>query len=163
MIAIRQMDGAAKRVLWILVGFFAVIMVANGALAFFAFSSWSGFADSEVGSHDFSYNQVLARVQSQKELGWSAGFELKSAGGRDQRIAVNLKGPDGSALSGARVRVRFLRPTTSNYDVETALTSSALGRYTGAITLPLSGQWDVHILAEREGQASRWMTRLEIP
>lgn len=163
MIALAHMDQAAKRVLLIVVGFFAVIMVANGALAFFAFSSWSGFADSEVGSHDFSYNQVLERVQSQKALGWTAGFELKSAGGRDQRIAVNLKGQDGSTLSGARVNVRFLRPTTSSYDVETALTSSTLGRYTGAITLPLAGQWDVYILAEREGQASRWTTRIEIP
>ncbi|MGH9491687.1 MAG: FixH family protein [Terriglobales bacterium] len=80
-----------------------------------------------------------------------------------ERVSVQLSGPAGQAVSGARVTVTFAMPAMPRMgmparDITAVLTNQGRGRYAGQINLPSGGGWRVTVRAERHGAliASRY-------
>lgn len=146
---------------WSIVAFFAVIVAVNGALVLFAIESWTGFDTTDAYRKGVQYNRVLDAEAAQRTLGWRAALAVSPRPSGETVVTVRLRDRSGNALDGARVGVRFVRPTQAGHDVSVALRPLSTGLYGVRIKLPLAGQWILRIRAEMTGREAVWSRRVE--
>lgn len=147
------------RYLWVVFPLmFLVVMIANGALVYFAMSSWPGLAYENASERGRKFNQVLAEEEKESALGWR--FDV---GYIDGRVVVAAYGRDGRSLTDLDLSGTLVRPLGGAVNRKLEFRSSGPGRYEATVELPLKGQWEVRLLAERMGErahdAARIMTR----
>jgi len=145
---------------WAFVGAFAVVAAANGIFVWLALDSFPGLETEGAYEKGLGYASTLAAARKQQELGWQASIShetaVSTAGGLDLTLSVALSDRAGAPLAGLAVRALFWRPTAEGLDVAADLRELAPGRYVAALTLPLSGQWDVRLIAD--GSGTSWQT-----
>lgn len=146
---------------WVFVAAFGVVFLANGALVYLGAKSWTGLETEDPYEKGIAYNRALAGARDQAARGWqlAADFAGRAA---DGRLTVSLRDRDGQPLTGARVRVLFVRPTHEGFDREAALAALGAGRYGADIALPLAGQWDLRLLVSHDGASHQAVRRLHI-
>ncbi len=135
---------------WAFVGFFVVVLGANGIMVFFAFDSWTGLATEDAYTKGLAYNEQIADARDQQSLGWKTELNFAPNGTQRGRLELNLKDRHGTPIEGASVMAAFVRPTHAGHDIELVLEPAGVGRYAAEIALPLAGQWDVRLRAEHE-------------
>ncbi|MHA1567191.1 MAG: FixH family protein [Alphaproteobacteria bacterium] len=149
-------EGTAKRsdwwIPWTFVGGFAVVLIANLALVFFATKSWTGLETRDYYAKGINYNDTLAAARAQDALGWQSSVTV--TGGRDGHVVLDVRLADdgGKPLDGARVTAIFVRPTHEGIDVDVQLVAVGYGEYRADAVLALAGLWDVAVTAQRDGQ-----------
>jgi nitrogen fixation protein FixH len=146
-----------RKMLKVMLAFFGVILLANGAMTFFALSNFRGtVVDSGfVASQDF--NATRAAAEAQAARGW--GMAVSAPGAMP---LVALTGPDGAPLTGLRVRGAALRPLDERMDTPLAFIETAPGLYAAREALA-PGRWRIALTAEGEGAPFRHSTPLMIP
>ena len=63
---------------WIFVGFFFLTFGVNGALVYFAMSTWTGL-ETHYWQRGTAYNAALAGARQQRERGWQVGIDFQAA------------------------------------------------------------------------------------
>lgn len=140
---------------WIFVAGFAVVIVVNGFLIFFATSTFNGLETSNPYERGVAYNKEIAAADAQTALGWTAEFALtgvKSIEGQDGRKAalrLRLRDRDAAPVDGLTIVATLRRPTQAGLDQTVELLPGAPGEYGAVATVPLAGLWDIKIVAER--------------
>lgn len=129
---------------------FAVMLAANGTMAWIAVGSFGGLATADYYDRGRTYNRTLEMAQDMAETGWSAELATASLGGGRFEVEVSLAGHDGAPLSGAQVIARFVRPSDDDDDFEVALEPRGNGLWRAQVTPPVAGLWQVRIYANRE-------------
>ncbi|MEF2072519.1 FixH family protein [Consotaella aegiceratis] len=129
----REFTG--KHMALIMVGFFGTIIAVNFAMAFAATGTWSGLVveNSYVASQHF--NEKLAAVKRQKELGWTAKFDV-----HEHRVSVDLRDETGNPPA-ETARIVMTRPTTDTDDHILTAALDGDGRLTADADLG-PGLWD---------------------
>jgi len=145
---------------WVFVGFFLVVFAVNGALVWFALSSWTGLETTNSYERGLVYNRALEAEKEQAALGWRAGFGFHQTGERQGMLELRLQGRDTAPLEGAKVDAEIVRPTQEGYDFDLALEERAPGRYRAAVRVPLPGQWEVRLAARARGEVYRLSPRI---
>lgn len=133
---------------WLFVGAFMVVLVANGTLTYFALSSWSGLETTGSYKRGSAYNSVVAAEEMQRRLGWSLEARFTGDAARGE-LSVDLRDDRGRPLAGGQLAARFVRPTHEGYDIDVTLQEVRPGGYRALVALPLAGQWDVRLVAQR--------------
>ena len=139
------------------IGLFLIVVAVNGVLVYFASVSWSGLETRDYFAKGIAYNQTLAEARAQAALGWRLEGRFTEG-----RVEATLRDAGGAALDGAEVRVRFVRPTREGYDREAALQGEGGGVYGAPMVLPLAGQWDMRLVAHRDGRDYRQIQRIYV-
>jgi nitrogen fixation protein FixH len=134
------------------VGFFVVVLIANGSMMFAAFTSWPGLETTSAYQRGLAYNRMLAAASEQAELDWQVGFDFRQGGPRHGVVRVDLADRFGSFLRHAEVRATFVRPTSEGHDLTVGLVHRIGGSYQATVDLPLDGQWDIYLAATSGGQ-----------
>lgn len=145
---------------WLFVGFFGVVLVVNGILAYVAVSSFTGLQTEGHYRKGLAYNRVLESSRRQAALGWSIRIEFEQAGDRNGRLAVRALDKAGAPLDGASVAARLVRPTQSGYDFDVTLNPAGAGWYEAELALPLRGQWDIQTQIEHPSGTFRTVERI---
>lgn len=163
----KMTDGRRSLIPFWFVGFFAVVLLANGALVYFAVNSWTGLETEQPYSKGLAYNRVLETEKQQAALGWRVVLEFApddSGEGAPQAGTVILKAADGDGLplDGARAEIRFIRPTHEGYDRDLILESRGGGLYQAHVELPLGGVWDIRASLRADGNAHRVTQRIVV-
>ena len=143
---------------WVFFAMFAVVIVANGALVFFAAGSWTGLETEDAYDKGVSYNETLAAAREQAALDWQVGITLAPGDDGRVRLEATFRDRNGRPPRLTAVTARLIRPTHSGHDLVLPLTKLENGRYGTETMFPLPGQWDVRIRAEHAGgsyQATR--------
>ena len=138
-------------------GFFAVVIAANAALAFYAMGSWSGLVvdNSYVASQN--YNAVLAEARAQRALGWKTKLEASSGS-----LVFTVSDKSGRAIAGAKVEAELERPSDSGEDRTLALLEQAGGRYVHKGNLK-AGLWNASVsVTDTAGRHYRRDFRLNV-
>lgn len=157
-------DGRRDRwIPWVFVGCFAVVLAANGTLVYFAVTSWTGLHSKEYYIKGLTYNRTLEDVARQRERGWKGQIALRPAAEGGFELVVDLSDAKARGLSGGTVQAAFVRPTHTGYDFSVTLTDRGKGRYSGAVALPLPGQWDVRVTVLHPLGEYRMTQRLMAP
>jgi nitrogen fixation protein FixH len=148
---------------WVFVAFFALVILVNATLVFFAFDSWTGLSVDNAYARGLAYNRTLAEARARDALGWRLDVEFRPEAEGRGHLAAILSDRSGAALSGAKVHARLIRPTHAGHDVEVPLADLGDGRYGAGIALSLSGQWELRLRATLNGHTTSVEQRIEVP
>lgn len=140
---------------WAFGGIFAVFLIANGVMLYFAGRSWTGLETEGAYEKGLAYNDAIAAAEAQAALGWQVGVQAGPAEAGRAWVEVRLADRKGRPVTPYRVWARLVRPTHAGHDREAELTATAAGRYRALIDLPLSGQWDLRLRIEHAGGVYR--------
>lgn len=140
-----------RTLLWWLLGFFAVVFAVNGVFLWFASESWTGLAAEDSYRRGLDYNQVIARGETQAELGWRVRADFVTQDSAHGRFVLSVLGPDGRPIAHREVTAYFRRPVVEGFDFDVTLVPQSDGSYAADVTLPAPGQWDVRAEVARPG------------
>jgi len=150
-----------RHVFLLLAGFFAVVLVANGMLAYFAINTFSGAVGNNPYRQGRVYDNEIARAEAQSRRNWTATIEHQMADDGLLDLRFTPAGPNGETLSGLTVEALFNRPTQSAWDRRIELTEIETGLYRGTLALPQQGVWMLELNASR-GDERLYRTRNRI-
>ncbi len=141
--------------------FFAVVLSANGALIYFALSSWTGLETRNHYLKGVDYNRTLEAVRAQEKLGWTVESAVAGQGVKGHfSVSLVLRDRGGRGIDDASVKVSFERPTQYGLDQEVELTRSGAGIYSGQVALPVAGQWNLRHLVWRGAETHQTVERI---
>jgi len=144
-----------RKFLWLMIGFFGLVIAVNLVLAVEASRTFTGLVvkNGYVASQDF--NKGLAAGRTQAALGWQVDVS-DDAG----RLTVRARGLDGEPLDGHAATARLARPL----DPESAtvpLIAAGPGRYAAVDALP-PGLWDAEIEIRQGARRYHLVHRLHV-
>ena len=134
-----------KHILLILLGFFALIGVANAAFIYFALSTGPGEekgANYEVG---LRYNNVLAEERTQDALQWHHQSQMANGG----RLRVAITDNAGAPVAGLAITGDFSRPASSDADHALAFKEVDAGIYEADPGKVAPGSWVLAFTAQK--------------
>jgi len=135
------------------VGAFAIVIAVNGALVYFAQSSFSGLETEHAYENGLHYNQTLEAAAAQDKLGWQGLIALSGAAGGTRALTVRFADKTARPIDGLKVEAFLLRPSNEGMDLTATLAGQGNGAYRADIALPAPGLWDIRIVA-RDGERS---------
>lgn len=137
-----------RRMLAMIVGFFAVIFVMNGIMAYIAVHTFSGEVVDDSFQASQSYNKVLSKRAMQAQLGWRAAIEVT-----ETEIVASFLDAEGTPLRALDVRATVGRPASDKEDAELPLHANGRGGYHGELSLS-AGAWLIQVHAvDRDGHS----------
>lgn len=152
-----------RHVLFGLVAFFGVMLIANAILLYLAVSTFSGGDSSNAYQKGRNYNEIVEAAKRQDERGWRSELAYEDQTGR---LTLEIVDKFEAPITGLQVDARLGRPATDKEDRQVELKEADAGVY--AATLDLApGQWVISVASgwEREGGEStyRLKQRLTVP
>jgi nitrogen fixation protein FixH len=145
---------------WTFAGGLAVVVAANGTLAYFAIVSSTGLVTERPFEAGNGYNRVLAAAAAQDALGWHASLRFTPSGHKRGEIAAEFTDAAGQPLNGLSVNAQIVRPVEPVPAQNLALPEIALGRYAAPAELDRPGQWEIRIDARRGGDLYEFAQRI---
>lgn len=147
----REMTG--RTVLGWIIGFFAVIFLANAVFLWLAISSFSGIEATSAYKAGQTFASDKAMAEAQAERGWKVSTEIVRAGtGADVRLSA--RDIAGAPVGGVRFLAVFKRPVDDGHDVTVDLQEREIGVYRGHVDNIDAGQWNVVISAQAVSPSS---------
>ena len=153
----RQIRG--RHVLAMILGFFGVIVLVNGVFVTLALDTFGGSSTDLAYLKGLRYNETLAAAEAQKQLGWQVAVDHQTTA--EGRLAINATYRDryDQAVPNLRVIAELYRPTHDDVDQSSELAAAGHGQFTGEIPLPLRGQWQLRLTAERNDEPVHHLER----
>jgi nitrogen fixation protein FixH len=150
-----------RKVLGILVAFFATVAAADSILFVSATRTWSGLDVASPYQAGQLYNAEIRHARQQDALGWRLDAAAIRHPVAVATVIVNLSDDHARPLRGKTLRARLERPTDKRRDVTLELLEVAAGTYTADAEPVAPGQWDlvVEVVGE-EGVAFRRRHRI---
>ncbi len=148
---------------WAIAGAFLVVVMVNGALAYFALRSDTGLVSEHPFELGNGYNRVLDAGAAQDALGWRGAARFSGAGGLTGSVVAELRGPDSAPLDDLVVKAAIVRPVDPLPPQDLALAAIGHGTYSAPVTLVRAGQWEVRVRAERGAVSYQFVQRIVVP
>lgn len=143
----RALSG--RHVLFVFIGFFAIVFAANGLMIYQAVSTFGGLDTDDAYRKGLAYNERIAAAAAQTELGWRDRLDYVSDA---RHLRVSFTDATGAAVGGLTVTVEMQRPATNRYDQKLFLTQTGPDTYEADVSELESGWWTVNVHAHRGGQ-----------
>jgi nitrogen fixation protein FixH len=152
-----------RHVLFGLVAFFGVMLIANAILLYLAVSTFSGGDVSNAYQKGLNYNEIVAAAKRQDERGWRSELAYEN---QTRRLTLQIVDKFSAPITGLQVDARLGRPATDKEDRQVELNETGAGVYAATVDLG-PGQWVISVASawEREGgnSAYRVKQRLTVP
>lgn len=126
-----------RHVLMGLIGFFGVMILANGIFLYYAVGTFNGFATDNAYQRGLDYNERIAADAAQAARGWQPAAHYEPA---RRQLVVEVKDARGRLVAGLSVSGDVRRPVTDRQDRPVSLQEIAPGRYAVPVELA-PGQW----------------------
>jgi nitrogen fixation protein FixH len=148
----RRRGITGSHVLWLMLTFFAVIVVADATMIYQALSTFGGVDNPNAYRDGLAYNARIARAERQSLAGWQDTVEAVAA---TRRLRATLRERNGAAVAGKRVVAEMERPATSRCDLRLAFDEVSTGVYEAALPARIDGgTWVVNLSAFEAGASS---------
>ncbi|MBT3371532.1 MAG: FixH family protein [Rhodospirillaceae bacterium] len=154
----REITG--RKVLAMLLGFFALIVAVNGVFIYFALDSFSGLSTQNAYVKGLNYNRTLAQNRAQKATGLQI-TATASQPGQAVVLDVVVKDRHGKPIENLTLSGQLRRPTHEGEDLPLEFQAMGAGSYRATATPEALGQWDLRLLAQvADADDYRWEKRL---
>ncbi len=159
-----QKSISVKRIAWIFAIFFSTFIIVDIAYIITAEKTWRGLATEDGYRKGLKYNQTIEAVKEQKELGWKMEIKYREKKTQNGVLTVNLVGKNNQKITGANLTANIKRPVQEGKDFSVDLKfNPSTQSYNSAIEFPMIGQWDVEVVASKNGDVyqdvKRWVVR----
>jgi nitrogen fixation protein FixH len=141
---------------WYITSFFVVQFALFGWFYHVASSSYTGVVTDQAYEKGLHYNQTIAKVRQQEQLGWSA--VMARNGGAIEFI---LHDRAHKPLTGAIVSLWLIRPVHGGEDQQQEMKEVKPGVYSAIPAAPEKGLWEVRIEARKDGHSYQISRRME--
>ena len=131
---------------WV-IGFFAVIFLANGIFLWLALSSFSGIEATSAYKAGQTFERDKAEAAAQAERGWQVSADIARAG-EGANIRIDARDKQGAPLTGMAFTAVFKRPAEDSDDISVVLSEAGSGTYSGRIDEIGLGQWTLVLTGE---------------
>jgi nitrogen fixation protein FixH len=162
---LRSAEARRRRSLipWLFPAAMLPVFAANGALIYLALASKPALVDVHPYEDGRAYNRDLAAARAQQRLGWTATLASPRRVATAAPIVFAVRDRSGAPVTGLAVELSIRRPVGALPDRRVVLAEAGPGRYTAAVRLPLAGQWQFDIVAQRGGDQFVYGKRVVIP
>ena len=143
-----------RKFLAVILGFFAVILAANLAMAWFALRDFRGVVVDSGYVASQSFNEDRAALEALAARGWDLAV---AAPGGSPLLTVRLE--DGTPIDRLEIEATALRVADGRADTPLTLIETAPGLYAAQETLA-PGKWRIALAAE--GAGPRYSTVLDL-
>ncbi|MBF0137321.1 MAG: FixH family protein [Magnetococcus sp. DMHC-1] len=151
---------------WLVAGIFmfAIVLLVNLFLAFFAKRTWNGLTTTQAYEKGLAYNEVLAAQERQDRLGWQGSLEPTTGWivGQPAVLRFTLTEKDGTPIQSAVVKGSLYRTVHQGNDQTLAFEQEQPGRYKVSVTPPLPGVWEVKLQATTPHGDFRFNQRIQV-
>src|SRR5690554_3490633 len=131
-----------RHMLFVMLGFFGVIITVNITMAVLANRSWTGLVVGNTYVASQQFNERTERGKEQMALGWEPVLSVEPG-----RLAYSITDVNGSPINLDGVTMLVHRPVSAAADTEIVLERSVDGSYAADVTLD-DGSWIVEVEAE---------------
>ncbi len=146
---------------WIFVGAFLVVFAVNAVMVWFALNTFTGVTTADHYEEGLRANERIDAARRQDALGWNVETEFDRV--QPERVALVARDAEGRPLTGATASALAIRPTHEGKDFEVEFVETSAGRYVGATSFPLPGQWELRFDLQRDGSRHRMIERVIVP
>lgn len=150
--AVASRDGkplTGRTVFFWLLGFFGVVIAANGVMTKLAIDTLPGTEVDSAYRASLAYNSSIKAAQQQDARGWRANAHVERDAAGRATLVLELRDKTGALLAGLGVNARLARPADKRGDRLIAMREPQAGLYRGEADDVPPGQWDLVIEAER--------------
>jgi len=154
---------------WIFVGGMLAVVAVNAGMVALAVATFSGVDTPKPYVEGLSYNRVLQASRAQAALGWRVDLRVvplaadPATEARAAELFVELRDAGGRPLDDLAPHAMVTRPTSTAFDRDVALEWRGNGSYHAVLELPLPGQWDLRLIANRDDDHWQAVKRLQLP
>ena len=139
-----------RHVLWILIGFFGVMLVVNAIFVYFALATFSGGDTSDPYRKGLHYNDTLKAQERQTERGWQTEVEYDD---KTRQLRLSFLDKTAAPITGLRIGARLSRPATDREDRRIDLAEMSQGVYAATVDLA-PGLWVISVASRKGGERS---------
>ena len=139
-----------RTVLACLIGFFAVVFIANGIMIRAAISTFGGLETSSSYQAGLAFGRESAAAHAQDELHWHVSAQVRRATDATL-VEVDARDSADRPLTGLTASAHLAHPNDRRADQEVSLTESSVGYFRGTAA-PAAGQWDLIVELSRDGE-----------
>ncbi|MBI4969874.1 MAG: FixH family protein [Rhodospirillales bacterium] len=148
---------------WIFVGGFAVVVLVNGIMIWFATTTFTGLETERAYEKGLAYNRAIDEARAQAERGWTVETIVEPADGRGIRLGARFADREGKPIDALAVEGRLIRPTQSGHDRSFAMSGLGDGRYEARVAPDLPGLWEFQVIARKGDVRHQTSRRIQIP
>lgn len=129
-----------RRVAYILLGAFGVIIGMNAIMISIATGTFSGTTSVNPYEQGLAYNATLAEKHKEGVLGWNVA---RAKEGFPHTLTYMVADKSGEPLQGATMMALLTRPVGNAASVTVQLHETKAGVYEAPVQWPGEGRWDV--------------------
>ena len=152
----------ARFIPWLFVLGMLIVVAVNGALVYFAATTWSGIAVDKAYERGLAYNQALAAQAKEAALGWTVEARLRTDG-PEPSLVVKAVDRAGQPLTDLQIEGTVERPLGAPEARRVTLPPVERGTYAAPLPSLESGQWDAHLAISRGDERLHVTQRLFRP
>jgi len=141
-----------RKVLFMLVAFFGVVIAVNVIMAKLAIQTLPGTVVDSAYSASLAYEDEIAAAQDQNARNWRVDAHIQRGPDGSATLQVEAHDSSGLPMSGLKFEGRFERPSDTMADQSVALEEVAGGIYRGTAPLIGRGQWDLVLEGDASGR-----------
>lgn len=135
-------------VLFMLLGFFGVMIAVNVLFTVFAVTSFPGEQEEKSYLQGINFNQTLHERERQAELGYSSAIGLEASVSGDARLVALWTDQFENGVTGLSVTAELSRPASAEGQRVLELTALGAGRYEADLNSSLEpGAWHALVTA----------------
>ncbi|MGI9403981.1 MAG: FixH family protein [Hyphomicrobium sp.] len=149
---------SGRHVLFGLIAFFAIVLVADGYMIYKAVSTFGGLETEDAYRKGLAYNDRIAVANAQAKRGWRDQLNYLP---QSKRLRIALLDREGAGVSGLDITASLGRPATNRFDREFSFVQTGPGIYEAEIPAIESGWWTVGVQARRTAPDRRDATVYE--
>jgi nitrogen fixation protein FixH len=151
-------DQKKSKIPYIFFAFFAVIFAVDFFYIYLSNKTWRGVVTQNPYQKGLKYNEVLKASERQEQLGFVLEMKYQKLAEKRGEISLKIFDKNSRKITDAKVLLKFKRPTQEGFDFEKEAKFLS-GEYSAEIDFPLKGQWDVEVLAQRNGDIFQQVKR----
>ena len=150
---------------WAFAGALGVVVAVNGALVYFATTTFSGIAVDRPYQRGLEYNRVIDEAAHQAAIGWSIEVEWRviDRAAMTGTLEAHVTHRGGKPVDGLKLAATVIRPVEQVVPAITELDQVGPGRYAATLTLPKHGLWDAHVVASSGNMRVETDARIVVP
>lgn len=137
-------------VLFMLLGFFGVMIIVNIAFTVFAVKSFPGEEVEKSYLQGLNYNQTLKERAHQEELGIQTQIGLEASEENGIELISVWSDNAGNGLADLSVNALLIRPASEDGKLNLELQSAGDGRYIASIPQLSPGSWRIQMVATNQ-------------
>ena len=141
-----------RRVLFMLVAFFAVVIGVNLVMMRLAIQTLPGTEVDSAYSASLAYEKQIAAAREQNARNWKVDAHVERSGQGGAILQIEARDHNGQPMSGLKFQGRFERPTDRRADLPVVLAEVGIGIYRGSALAIAPGQWDLVLEGVAAGQ-----------